>query len=196
VVYRCKVMSTSSLLTVFGRTGVVLSLGLASCSAPGPYGYAQVYSPLDSEEEATKGSVPFDPSAATRKPDVWRGRLVSTFGIVTEVTPGASPDTRKVLLSMRGLQPRNLCDGPDDETCRVTVTDTEFARLWAVLPNAALVPKTTPPDPVQPGSLLRVVGKLEVSNVVSEPPTIHVTLARHWPLQTYVTTRARESMRR
>lgn len=183
-------------LSILRRMHVWVLPGLFACSTPGPYGYARVYSPLDAEEQATQGSVPLDPSAARRKPEAWRGRLVATFGVVTEVSPGTTADTRKVLLSMRGLQPRNLCDGPDDQTCRVTVTETEFAQVLAVLPTAALIPKSNPPDPVQPGSLLRVVGKLELAAVEGDPPTIHVNLARHWPMQTYVTTRARDSMRR
>lgn len=190
-------MLDSSLATTLLRAAAVLLLGsCAGCSTPGPYGHSQVYSPLDAEEEATRGSVPFDPSAARRKPDVWRGRRVSTFGVVVQVNAGPTSGSSKALLSMRGLQPRNLCDGPDDESCRVTVTETEFAQVWAVIPVASVIPTATPPHPLQPGSLLRVVGKLEPANNDVDPPTIAVDLARHWPLQNYVTTGARESMRR
>lgn len=143
-----------------------------------------------------EGSVPFDPSAARRKPEAWRGRRVAAFGVVVEVTKGDSDGTQRVQLSMRGLQPRNLCDGPDEESCRVTVTDTEFAKFWAVVPLGELVPKRSPPDPIQPGSLLRVIGQLELGPNEAEPPTVRATFARHWPLKTYVTTGSRESMRR
>lgn len=172
-------------------------LGVAgACSSPGPFGFAQLYSPLDVEEQATSGSVPFDPSAARRKPDAWRNRLVAAFGVVLETTKSQNPEATRVLLSVRGLQPRNLCDGPDDETCRVTVTDTEFAKLWAEIPLAKVAPQRNPPDRVQPGSLLRVVGKLEPAPDAAEPPLVHADFARHWPSQMYVTTSARESMRR
>lgn len=179
------------------RCGSAAWLGIAvGCSSPGPFGFAQLYTPLDVEAEATDGSVPFDPSGARRKPDAWRNRLVVAFGVVVDTTRSDVPDTQRVLLSVRGLQPRNLCDGPDDGSCRVTVTDTEFAKLWAVIPNAAVVPQRTPPDPVQPGSLLRVVGKLQPAPADAESASLNVSFARHWPLQMYVTTAARESMRR
>lgn len=190
-------MSLASLLSTVRRSGsLIVLLTLGACSSPGPYGYAQLYSPLDAEEAATEDSVPYDPSAARRKPDTWKGRLVSTFGVVTEVQSGPNDGTRRVRLSMRGLQPRNLCAGPDDDTCRVTVTETEFSVVWAVVPLEALQPVITPPNPVQRGSLLRVVGKFVPSKDASELPTIDVHFARHWPYQTYVTTGARESMRR
>lgn len=182
--------------TLRAATALLFASYCGGCSTPGPYGHSQVYSPLDAEEEATRGSVPFDPSAVRRKPDVWRGRRVATFGVVVEVNAGPVPGTSKVLLSMRGLQPRNLCDGPDDESCRVTVTETEFSQLWAVVPLARVIPSTQPPHPLQPGSLLRVVGKVEPSSNDVDPPTISAELVRHWPLQNYVTTGARESMRR
>jgi hypothetical protein len=170
--------------------------GVVGCSSPGPFGFAQLYTPLDIEHDATDGSVPFDPSAVRRKPDAWKNRLVVAFGVVEDVGTSDTPESTRVLLSVRGLQPRNLCDGPDDQTCRVTVTDTEFAKLWAQIPNASLVPKRTPPDPVQPGSLLRVVGKLAPASNDVDPPLVNASFARHWPLQMYVTTSARESMRR
>lgn len=187
----------ASFLGTVRLAATAATLGMAvGCSSPGPFGFAQLYTPLDVEEDATGGSVPFDPSAARRKPDTWRNRVVATFGVVTEVTKSDVPDSQRVLLSVRGLQPRNLCDGPDDATCRVTVTDTEFAKLWAVVPNSVVVPKRSPPDRLQPGSLLRVVGKLQPAPNESDAPSIDVSFARHWPLQMYVTTAARESMRR
>lgn len=191
-------MSPASLLSTAVRRSrpLVVLLTLGACSSPGPYGYAPLYSQLDAEEAATKDSVPYDPSAARRKPDTWKGRLVSTFGVVTEVHAGPNDATRRVLLSMRGLQPRNLCGGPDDDTCRVTVTETEFSVVWGLVPLEAVQPVTTPPDPIQRGSLLRVVGKFVPSKDASEAPTLDVRFARHWPFQTYVTTGARESMRR
>jgi hypothetical protein len=189
-------MSTSRGHTVRCGWALAWLSVVVGCSSPGPFGFAQLYTPLDVEDEATDGTVPFDPSAAGRKPEAWKNRLVVAFGVVTDVTKSDVPDTQRVLLSVRGLQPRNLCDGPDDQTCRVTVTDTEFAKLWAVIPNSAVVPKRSPPDPVQPGSLLRVVGKLQPANNDGEEASVNASFARHWPLQMYVTTSARESMRR
>lgn len=180
-------------MTRCGALTALLGL-LAACSSPGVYGFAPMYSPLPAEDEATNGSVPFDPSAARRKPDAWRDRRVVAFGVVVESAEGETPGSRRVLLSMRGLQPRNLCDGPSDDTCRVTVTDTEFSKVWAELSSATVLPVRTPPDPIQPGSLLRVVGNLQPAS--DELPLIKANFARHWPFQMYVTTAARESMRR
>lgn len=171
----------------------LLALG---CASAGPFGHAQLYTPLDVEESATQGSVPFDPSAARRKPETWKGRRVAAFGVITDIAKSNDAGTQRVLLSMRGLQPRNLCDGPDDETCRVTVTEKEFAQLWAVIPEGKVVPVRTPKDRLQPGSLLRVVGNLEPAPNDTDPPTVNADFARHWPLQMYVTTSARQSMRR
>jgi len=53
------------------------------------------------------------------------------------------------------------------------------------------------PDRVEVGSLLRIVGKLELPEESSQQlPTVRATFHRHWPAQHYVTTAARKYMRR
>jgi hypothetical protein len=53
------------------------------------------------------------------------------------------------------------------------------------------------PDLIQPGTLLRVIGKVTPPTPdTDELPRVDATLVREWPLKTYVTTAERESMRR
>jgi hypothetical protein len=174
-----------------------VSIGVG-CAGPGPYGFAQVYSPLDVEDAASVGSVPFDPSGIRRKPKQWKGKRVSAFVVVEEVLPQkGNADHLEVLVSLRTLQDRNLCLEPDESSCRVTVSEQSFATLRAVFAKEVIVPRSDErPAPVQPGSMLRLIGKAIPPEVETELPQIDATLVRHWPLKTYVTTAERENMRR
>ncbi|HYQ14594.1 MAG TPA: hypothetical protein VEQ58_02520 [Polyangiaceae bacterium] len=165
---------------------------LSACSSAGPYGYSRTYSPLSAESDAADGAREYDPVMAEREKADWKKAKVSVFGIVTKRSAGSAGLT-DVTLSVRTLEARNLCDQLDEETCRVTVSQHEFAIVHAKL-------KLSPADDigeksVNRGSLLRVIGKL--SDDVDAEDGTHVFTAdyyRHWPRNFFVTTASRPDL--
>jgi hypothetical protein len=170
------------------------ALFCAGCHSPGPYGYSRVYAPLPDEKRAAEGATDYDPVMAQRAPDQWKGKPVSVFGVVKARNPGPG-GTADLTLSVRVLEPRNLCESADEDTCRVTVSDREHAVLHAHV-------KLTGEDDigklsVGAGSLLRLVGKLKDDVDASDGAAVlGASYYRHWPRGYYVTTAARDEMRR
>jgi len=165
---------------------------LVGCSSAGPYGYSRTYAPLSAESEATEGAREYDPVMAERDKADWKKAKVSVFGIVTKRAEGPG-GTAYVTLSVRNLEERNLCEQLDEQTCRVTVGQHEFAIVHAQL-------KLAPSDDIgekslNRGSLVRVVGKL-TDDV--DPDDGGVVLKgdyyRHWPRNFFVTTASRPDM--
>ncbi len=176
------------------RKVFLLALLAWGCHSPGQYGFSRVYSPLSAEEDATKGVKEYDPVMAQRQPDAWHGKPVSVFGVVKVRNPGPGGQS-DLTLSVRTLEPRNLCDAADEDTCRVTVSDREHAVIHALvkLENDDDIGKNS----VGPGSLLRIVGVIR-DNVDPNDgtPIVVSSYHRHWPRNFYVTTADREHMRR
>ncbi len=183
------------------RSGLfAASLGLASlivgpgCHSAGTYGHAVNYEPHGDEEDAAENALEYDPVMASRFPEEWHGKPVSAFGVVEGRAPGSS-GSADLLLSVRSLAPRNLCDEGGEVTCRVTVSDREHARLHARvrLDGGDDVGRKA----VEVGSLVRVIGQLE--DTVHEQDgsaVLHASYYRHWPRGEFVTTAARSYMRR
>lgn len=174
------------------RLRLLALLLLSACSSAGPYGYSRTYTALSAEEDAAEGAREYDPVMAERDKAEWMKGKVSVFGIVTKREPGPAGTTR-VTLSVRNLEVRNLCDQLDEETCRVTVSEHEFALVHANL-------KLAPGDDVgslsvNRGSLLRVIGKL-TDEVDREDgmPVFQGQYYRHWPRNYFVTTASRPDM--
>jgi hypothetical protein len=170
-----------------------LALLLSACGSGGPYGHTQVYSPLDEESSAAEGAVDFDPVMAKRSPEKWKGKTVSLFGVVVARTPGTGGNA-EAKLSVRTLEPRNLCESIDEDTCRVTVSDREHAVVHA------LIHLSTEDDigehSLGPQSLVRIVGTLSDAVDPSDgEPILLAKYYRHWPRGFYVTTAARSLMR-
>jgi hypothetical protein len=166
----------------------------AGCGSAGPYGYAKTYSPLDAEDEAAESAKDYDPVMASRSPQAWKGVDVSVFGVVSARNQGPGGKT-DVTLSVRTLEPRNLCDSSDESTCRVTVSDREHAVVHALLklrPDDTIGEKS-----VGVGSLVRVIGPIadEVSTTDGQK-IIDASYYRHWPRNHFVTTAARSYMKR
>jgi hypothetical protein len=173
-----------------GALSLLAGALLLGCASAGPYGYAQTYSALDAEESAAAGAADYDPVMIARKPRAWIGKRVSTFGVVQSVN--ALPDgSTEVLLGIRTLQARNLCESDDESTCRVTVSDSEFGTV-----HARLQPRKEEAR-ITPGALLRVIGPIDTK---PHPETGNSVIAaqyyRHWPLKQFVTTSARSYMLR
>lgn len=165
---------------------------LSACSSAGPYGYSRTYAPLSAEDAAAEGAREYDPVMAERDKADWKKAKVSVFGIVTKRTEGPS-GMAYVTLSVRTLEARNLCEQLDDETCRVTVGEHEFAIVHALL-------KLAPGDDIgekslNRGSLVRVLGKL-TDDVDPDDGSVvmKADYYRHWPRHFFVTTASRPDM--
>ena len=174
--------------------GATLALALAGCGSAGPYGHSPQYAPRGDEKSVTAGAREFDPVMFARQPDEWRKWNVSFFGVVTNRAAGPGGSSY-LTLSVRRLEPRNLCDNAhDDDTCRVTVSDRDFGVVHA------LVRLTGEDDvgehSVGAGSLLRLVGRFgEDVDPNDGGPILRATWFRHWPRYFFVTSAARSQMR-
>ncbi len=176
------------------RFALALPLLLLGCHSAGPYGYSRTYQPLSAEESAAEGAREYDPVMAERDKDAWKKAAISLYGVVKSRTQ-AKDGSAYVLLSMRTLSDRNLCDDFDEDTCRVTVSEHEHATLHATL-------KLSSEDDigqysVGKGSLLRVVGKLtDEVDPDDGGSVLRVSYYRHWPRNFFVTTAAASGMTR
>jgi hypothetical protein len=170
---------------------IALMLVGVGCSAAGPYGYARTYVPTDGEEAAVGEAREYDPVMSTRRPEDWKAEPVQLFAVVSSRERG--PDGATLMnVSMRRVEARNLCGDESSQSCRVTVTAKAFATLRVLV---KLAPEDdTGAHRVEPGSLLRLVGKLE-SVGGDDKPLLRASWYRHWPGDQYVTTAARAHMR-
>jgi hypothetical protein len=174
------------------RLRLLALLFLSACSSAGPYGYSRTYSALSAEEDAAEGAREYDPVMAERDKADWKKGKVSVFGIVTKRAPGPA-GTTYVTLSVRSLEVRNLCDQLDEQTCRVTVSEHEFAIVHANV-------KLSPADDMgalslNRGSLVRVIGKLtDATDPDDGTPVFQADYYRHWPRNYFVTTASRPDM--
>ncbi len=122
-------------------------------------------------------------------------RRRSLRDVVTNRGAGTS-GTAYVTMSVRRLEPRNACDSHNDEdTCRTTVSDTDFGLVHAmvVLHGEDDVGEHS----VGGGSLLRLVWHRSREEVDPNDgaPHMRVTYYRHWPRGFYVTKAAAAQMR-
>lgn len=172
---------------------LVLCAGLAGCHSPGQYGHARAYAPLSEEEGAVKGAKEYDPVMAQRAPADWKGKAVSLFGVVKARHPGPGGNA-DLTLSVRTLEPRNLCDTADEDTCRVTVGDREHAVVHAFVKLSG--DDDIGQKSVGAGSLVRVIGTLSDSVDPDDgAQVLSVKYLRHWPRDFYVTSADRSHMR-
>lgn len=175
------------------RLGLLLFI-LPACGAAGPYGYSRTYAPLDGEEDAASDVADYDPVMVNRKPRAWIGKRVSVFGVVQE--SATNPDgSQDLLLGIRTLQHRNLCESDDESTCRVTVSEGEFGHVHA---RVTLRPENKQgADRLTPGALIRVIGTIDAKPHTQTGNTvITASYYRVWPLRQFVTTAARSYMLR
>ena len=173
---------------------MVLVLGLGACRGAGPYGYAPNYVPTDAEEDATKGAREYDTVMYQREPETWRKSKTVLFGVVTGRSPGPG-GAAYLTLSVRRLEPRNLCSNANDQdSCRVTVSDRDFGVVHAL---TALRPDDDVGErSVGAGSLVRVAGQFgEDVDPNDGAPILRGTFYRHWPRHFFVTKANAETMR-
>lgn len=166
----------------------LLALTCWGCASAGPYGFSREYVPLSAEEDVAEGASEYDPVMSQRRKHEWVGKKVSVFGVVVSAEKRGDGKL-DVLLSIRGLQDRNLCQTHEDDSCRVTVTDHEFGTIHAITPEAS-------DEPIRPRALLRVIGKVdEEPHEKTGNWVIVADYTRHWPGTKYVTLSEREFMR-
>ncbi|MFO0664471.1 MAG: hypothetical protein U0174_10995 [Polyangiaceae bacterium] len=166
------------------RIAPVFLLAAVSCHSPGPYGHAILYSPLPAEARATEGAKEYDPVMARRRPDLYK--KTAFFGVVVVRSPAAAGYSN-LTVSLRTREQRNLCANRNDEdTCRVTVSDTEFGALHVI---AAIRPEDDVGEfAMAPGSLVRVVAEYKGDSDPSDGlPTLRATYYRHFPRHFYRT---------
>lgn len=173
---------------------LALSLALTGCASAGPWGFSREYSPLDAEEEAADGARSYDPVMIERRFHEWEGKRVSVFGIVERVERSKSGAT-DLELSVRVLQDRNLCESAAQESCRVTVSEHEFAKLHAWVSLRAN--EQSGEHRLIPGSLVRVIGLVRKEpHPVTGATVLEANYYRHWPHKYFVTTADRDYMKR
>ncbi len=172
---------------------VLPALALLGCGG-GPYGHSVHYVPTSEEASALAGARDFDPVMVEREPEAWRQTTTSLVGVVMNRALGSAGDAY-LTLSVRRLEPRNLCASANDEdSCRVTVTDRVFGtvHVMVALKGDDLIGDKA----VAPGSLVRIVGRLaEQDDANDKAPVVRATFYRHWPRHYYVTRASAETMR-
>lgn len=172
---------------------IAVALWAAGCGGAGAYGHAPRYVELDDETTAATGAREYDPVMAERQPEQWRQAKVALFGVVDrrEVGPGGQA---KLTLSVRRLEPRNLCDSETDpDTCRVTVSDKDFGVVTVLASLRG--DDDVGPRSVGPRSLLRVVGTIGQDVSSTGSLVLHASWYRHWPPFYYVTRASAREMK-
>ena len=171
-----------------------MSALLAGCGSAGPYGFSRTYEPLSEEEDHAERAKEYDPVMIEREPETWKKQRISVFGVVRarSQAPGGSA---YLTLGVRTLSERNACDTAADDSCRVTVSEHDFATVHAIA-------KLRPEDDIgklslRPGALVRVIGKLNDEVDKNDgAPVLVAGYYRHWPQKYFVTTASRDHMQR
>jgi len=166
---------------------------LAGCAGAGPFGHSVQYATWGDEEKTVATAREYDPVMYGRQPEEWRKKPVHLFGVVTN--RGTSGGNAYVTVSVRRLEPRNLCDSnQDEETCRVTVSDAEFGVVHGMM--ALHGEDDVGEHSVGVGSLIRLVGNFgDDVDPNDAAPIVRVTWYRHWPRGFFVTKAAAAHMR-
>ncbi|MBL8601473.1 MAG: hypothetical protein JNK72_06070 [Myxococcales bacterium] len=177
------------------RVGSMLVLGgLAACSGAGPYGHARTYVETDAERGYVARAEEPVYDEVRRMPEQYQGRLLTFFGVVTDVAPGPE-GTLRVALQQRTHQERHLCEDESDGTCRVTINARDGGPLTAVLSLRG--EDRDGERRLQQNSLVRVFGSVTPGEYdANGGPVLRVEWYRHWPRGEYVTTQSAGVMRR
>ncbi|MFO8073338.1 MAG: hypothetical protein R6V85_15840 [Polyangia bacterium] len=182
----------------------LVAVGIAAGCGAGRYGFAREYTPLDAEEPYLEKASAFTFEAVVSDPADFRDDLIGWFGVVEKVEP-ADDGRWKVRMAHRKHQRRHLCEDETSSSCRVTVHFKSSGGFTALLD---LRPEDVRPglDKVQPGTLIKVYGKVRCRENDDEEIVcdyddrggvlLDGVWYRQWPARYYVTTRAAATMRR
>jgi hypothetical protein len=170
-------------------TGLLFSLG--GCG-PSTYGFSRTYQPLGEErpflEQASEASY-----EEVRRARPEAQRMVGWFGVVLEAPQIAADGSTRLVLGLHAHQERHLCQGPNDDSCKVTVSEREIGRFTArvtLRPDDRAGPKR-----VWVGSLVKIYGTASSTDGELGPDLV-AAWYRHWPPNYYVTTESAHYMRR
>ncbi len=168
---------------------------LAGCASAGRYGYAREYVYLSEERaygDRADESAVYD--EVRRMPDRYGDRLLSWWGIVSDVETAANGAAR-VTLQLRTHQARHLCEDETDASCRVTINDRDGGSFTAVVTLSA--DDQAGENRVQPLSVMRIYGTVLQGDYNREGgPILRAQYYRHWPRGQYVTSSAAGALRR
>lgn len=158
-----------------------------------PYGYAPEYEALSDETPYQERAAELSYEDVRRNPEGFSDRTLGWFGVVTSLKQESGGHAR-VGLMLRFHQPRHLCSGPTDDSCRVTISEREAGPFTAIL---EMRPEDTLGSArLNVGSLVRVYGHVTGDLDDEGGPVLIADYYRYWPHGSYVTTAARSSMRR
>jgi hypothetical protein len=183
--------------TLANRPALILATAsacaLASCHSAGPYGHSKLYAPASAEERAIGGTKEYG-AHLERTSDKSKDRSFWLFGVVTNRGSGTG-GAAYLALSIRALQPRNLCESDDEDSCRVTVSEREMGRVHALVALGS--EDDMGQESVGLGSLVRLVGTMSQDLDPNDgTPIVRANYYRHWPRGFYVTTKASSFMKR
>jgi hypothetical protein len=174
-------------------SSLVLSVAFAAACGGNPYGHAPEYVPLSDEESHQDRAAQLSYEEVRRDPEGYRDRTLGWFGVVTSVKQ--EPEGRaRIGLALRFHQERHLCSGTTDDTCSVTVSDRSGGPFTAIIEMRQ--EDQSGSTRLANGSLLRVYGHVNGDFDDEGGPIVIADYYRHWPHGAYVTTAARNSMRR
>lgn len=141
------------------------ALALAACGG-GQYGYAKYYRPVKSEKRFHESSKEYTFGIVAAKPEDFNGKLIAWFGVVKDIEP-LKDGTHRIRLTYHKHRERHLCETEMENSCRVTVNGRSTGEFTAIL---KLDPEDLIPglDKLQPGTLIRVFGKVRCRQVNSE----------------------------
>lgn len=173
-------------------TALLFTVVATACGG-NAYGYSPEYQNLSEEASYAERATELSYEEVRRDPEGHRDSLLGWFGIVTSLK--REPEGRVRLgLSLRFHQPRHLCSGPTDDTCRVTVSERSGGPFTTVVEIHA--DDVEGPARLNVGSLVRVYGHVNGDLDDEGGPVIIGDYYRHWPHGAYVTTASQRSMRR
>ena len=159
------------------------------------YGYAPEYAPYGDEDDYYEQARDLPYEDVRRNPAEVQNVLIGWFGLVREVTPVQGTAGRvRVRMDLRFHQPRHLCSGEFDDSCRVTISQKSGGPFTVIMD---LAPEDRAGrDRVWAGSLLKVYGHALTEFDEDGGPVLQAKHYRHWPSGTYVTTGGAATMRR
>jgi len=174
--------------------GLVVLTVVASCGGGGQYGYAREYEPLSEEEDLLETADAANYEEVRRDPDAYKSKLITWFGLVTDVTTDRMTGKVKVAMDLRFHQERHLCFDQFDSSCRVTISERSGGPFTAIIDLRTEDAGGT--DRLYAGSLLRVYGRPNGDFDDQGGPILVASYYRHWPRNTFATTALHSKMRR
>lgn len=186
----------------FAILALLPAVSAVSACGAGPYGFSRYYTPSEEEETFDQTSREFTYGAVTARPKDYQEQLIGWFGIVESVKP-ADNGRQLVRLAYHKHKERHLCEGETESTCRVTVNHKSTGGFTAVV---SLRPEdqVASLEKVQPGTLMRVFGKVRCQKDANGDPQcaydeaggviLDCVYYRQWPARYYRTTKTMGKM--